>query len=164
MKRINSLFMLLVSLLIGLFLSACQPIVAPVDGDSPVPAIAAGEAENSATAPEALSVEDKIANAMSAAPPTISEEATITSLPEGYPGNWPDEPLELNLVELRPGTNGWTCIADNPTSPGNDPMCLNETYLEVLKSRHALVDSPSSGIGIGYMLQEGMAQPVARPT
>ena len=34
-------------------------------------------------------------------------------------------------------------------------MCLNETYREVLLARYNLVDSPSSGIGIGYMLQGG---------
>lgn len=149
MRRIYRLWLFVTSLSIGLVLSACQPIVAPIDG------------EGSAAAPEMVSAEDKIANAMSAGPPTVSDEATITRLPDDYPGNWPDEPFELNLVELRPGGNGWTCIANNPTSPGNDPMCLNETYLAALKARHALVDAPSSGIGIGYMLQEG--GPVGSP-
>ncbi|MEZ4681245.1 MAG: hypothetical protein R2932_44225 [Caldilineaceae bacterium] len=142
---------LMITISVGLT-AACQPIVAPVDGISAEPATVAENAESSIAMP----VKERIANAMSAGPAVIAEEATIADWPEGYPGNWPDEPFELNLVELRPGSNGWTCIADTPNSPGNDPMCLNETYLTVLKARHALVDSPSSGIGIGYMLQEGM--------
>ena len=104
---------------------------------------------------ESMSIGGKIANAMSAGPPAVADEATILDFPEGYPGSWPDEPVEGELVELRAGSNGWTCIVDRPETPGNDPMCLNETYLEVLKAQHALTDGPSSGIGIGYMLQEG---------
>ena len=142
MKRVNSMFCISACLLLGLFLSACQPIVAPVDSDPAQPAAVDG-------------VEDRIASAMSAGPPAVSQEATILDYPEGWPGNWPDEPAEA-LVELRPGTNGWTCLPNDITTPGNDPLCLNEVYLEVLKARFALVDSPSSGIGIGYMLQEGI--------
>ncbi len=98
--------------------------------------------------------EDKIANAMSAGPAAIAQEAAILDYPEEWPGKWPDEPAP-ELIEIRPGTNGWTCAVDIPDTPGNDPMCLNETYLEVLLARYNLVDSPSSGIGIGYMLQGG---------
>lgn len=161
MKRINPLLILSAALLVGLLLSACQPIVAPTGGDSAEPAVAANEAENSSAETARVSTEDKIANAMSAGPPAIAQEATILDYPAGYPWNWPDEPLAEELIELRPGSNGWTCIVDIPNTPGNDPMCLNETYLKVLKARHALVDSPSSGIGIGYMLQEG--SPVGSP-
>lgn len=39
--------------------------------------------------------------------------------------------------------------------------CVNETYREVIRARFSLVDSPSTGIGIGYMLQEG--GPVGSP-
>lgn len=104
--------------------------------------------------PEAAPSADRIANAMSAGPPAISQEATILDYPEGWPGKWPDEPAEA-LVELRAGSNGWTCIPDDPTSEGDDPVCVNDVYMQVLNARQALVDSPSEGIGIGYMLQEG---------
>jgi hypothetical protein len=87
----------------------------------------------------------------------IAQEATILEYPEGWPGNWPNEPGE-ELVELRSGSNGWTCIVDIPDTPGNDPMCLNEMMLGYLKARYALIDPPSSGIGIGYMLQGGGPQ------
>ncbi len=111
--------------------------------------------------PEAVSVdEDKIANAMSAGPAEISQEAAILDYPEGWPGNWPNEPAP-EYIEIRPGSNGWTCIVDNPTTPGNDPLCLNETQLGMVKARYALIDPPSTGIGVGYMLQGG--GPVGSP-
>lgn len=125
-----------------LLLSACQ--LTP-----PPPSVA------KAPSPAARSIEeDKIANAMSAGPSVIAQEATILDYPEGWPGKWPNKQAEP-LVQLRPGSNGWTCFPDAPNTPGNDPLCVNETYMEVIKARYALVDSPSSGIGIGYMLQEG---------
>ena len=91
---------------------------------------------------------------MSAGPAAIAQEATILDYPESWPGNWPDEPAP-ELIEIQAGANGWTCIVDIPDTPGNDPMCLNETYLEVLLSQRNLVDAPSTGVGFGYMLQGG---------
>ena len=35
-------------------------------------------------------------------------------------------------------------------------MCLNDTYLGALTARYDQIDPPSTGIGIGYMLQEGI--------
>ena len=103
--------------------------------------------------PEAVSVEeDKIANAMSAGPAVISAEAAIME--------WPDVP-GTEFVELRPGSNGWTCLTARKTTPGNDPMCLNETFLAMVQALDASTEAPSTGIGIGYMLQEG--GPVGTP-
>ena len=107
------------------------------------------------SAPDVGAIEVRIANAMSAGPAAVSQEATILDYPEGWPHNWPNEPAHA-LVQLRTGSNGWTCVPDAPNSPGNDPVCVNEVYMEVIKARYALVDSPSTGIGIGYMLQEGV--------
>ncbi len=98
--------------------------------------------------------EDKIANAMSAGPVPIAQDATILEYPAEWPGNWPDEPAP-ELIEIQAGTNGWTCIVDIPDTEGNDPMCLNDVYLESLLARYALIDAPATGIGFGYMLQGG---------
>ena len=43
------------------------------------------------TAADAVPAEDKIANAMSAGPAVIAEEAAILDYPQGWPGNWPDD-------------------------------------------------------------------------
>ena len=106
------------------------------------------------------SLEEKIVNAMSAGPAPIAQDAAILDYPADWPGNWPTGPAPA-LIELRAGTNGWTCLVDIPDTPGNDPMCLNETYLAVLQARYDLVDSPSSGVGFGYMLEGGA--PIGSP-
>jgi hypothetical protein len=112
------------------------------------------EAEVSDTLAPVRTVDEKMANAMSAAPEPIAVDATILDYPAEWPGNWPDE-IAPDLIEMRAGSNGWTCIVDRPDTPGNDPMCLNDVYLEVLMSQYNLVDAPSSGVGFGYMLQGG---------
>ena len=151
MKNVNSLFTLLLLLSLALLLSACRPLDLPVETD------AAGmdaPAATTADAPAPLSTDEQVANARSAGPAAIAEGARIMGYPEERPGNWPDE-VAPELIELLPGDNGWTCIADIPDTPGNDPMCLNDTYFEVLMAQRNLTDAPATGIGFGYMLQGG---------
>jgi len=95
-----------------------------------------------ATAQEA----DKIANAMSAGPAAITAEATIL--------DWPSDPAG-GLIVLREGTNGWTCLTDRPDTPANDPMCLDQVWVEwtnaLMLGEKPHVTSP----GLAYMLQGG---------
>src|SRR4051812_19642761 len=63
----------------------------------------------------------KIENAMSAGPTAVSANATILD-------NAFDEAGKF--VVLREGSNGWSCFPDFPASPGNDPQCLDETWLD----------------------------------
>jgi hypothetical protein len=71
----------------------------------------------------------KIANAMTAAPPAVSRNASVVEMNE-----------DGSMKELHKGTNGWTCVPDDPSTPGNDPMCLDPNAMEWL---HAyLVKSP----------------------
>jgi hypothetical protein len=140
--------------------SPAAPPPAPTTAPTTVPT-AAPPAETPKPIRVGSTLEDKIANAMSAGPAVIAQAAAILDYPEGWPGKWPNEPAKA-LVELRPGRNGWTCLPDDPNTPGNDPICVNEVYLAVLKARYALVDAPSSGIGISYMLQEG--EPIGSPS
>src|SRR4029453_15391532 len=55
----------------------------------------------------------KIANAMSAGPSSISAKATIL--------DWPAKEGDQPPV-LRAGTNGWTCLPDFPATQGTEPM------------------------------------------
>lgn len=90
----------------------------------------------------------KIANAMSAAPTSISAKATIMG--------WPAKEGQKPPV-LRQGTNGWVCYPDMPTTKGNDPMCLDESWqawMQAYMSHQALkLTKP----GIGYMIAPGGA-------
>ena len=85
----------------------------------------------------------KIANAMTAAPPSVSRTATIAEMSE-----------DGSMKVLRKGSNDWTCVPDDPSSPGNDPMCLDPNAMEWL---HAYVGKkpPPDKIGFIYMLQGG---------
>ncbi len=156
MRRVNVMCSLFALLSIALVLSACQPLIVSEDSTSSA-ADPAAEAEVTGVM---LTVEERIANAMSAGPAPIAQDATILDYPEEWPGNWPEEPAP-ELIEVRAGTNGWTCIVDIPDTPGNDPMCLNDVYLDVLLAQRSLTDVPPAGVGFGYMLQGG--GPVGSP-
>ncbi len=97
--------------------------------------------------------DERVKNALSGGPTSISEEARVMDWPDRV---FPEVP-GVELIELRSGTNGWTCIPDLLNTPGNDPMCLDDVYLASLMARVNEDESaaPTSGIGIGYMLQEG---------
>jgi hypothetical protein len=88
----------------------------------------------------ALAAEDKInkiTSATSAAPSSLSDEATVM--------DWDD-------TILRKGTNGWTCLPDRPDTPGNDPMCLDGQWLKWAEGFKNKTKPMYSQVGIGYML------------
>lgn len=89
---------------------------------------------------------EKIANALSAAPASISAHATILDFPS-KDGMAP--PV------LRPGTNGWSCFPDMPDTKGNDPMCIDEPWMKWLEAYLARKPVQISTLGIGYMLAPG---------
>ena len=96
----------------------------------------------------------KIQNAMSAAPPSISNHATILD----WPAREGDQP-----VLLRRGTNEWTCFPDDPSTPGNDPMCVDKIWLQWVEAWMAKKDFKPTLPGIGYMLQGGSTASNADP-
>ncbi len=94
----------------------------------------------------AMSDEEKIADAMSAGPASIAENATILE--------WPSEPGGEFRV-LREGTNGWWCIASSPAAVMaglQDPTCDDEVFLELdtayVEGREPNIEQ----MGIAYML------------
>lgn len=90
--------------------------------------------------------QEKIESAMSAAPKSIAENATIK--------DWPtEEGGEMTL--LRKGSNNYTCLPDMPDTPGNDPMCLDEPWLKWADAWMNKKDLVITKMGFGYMLQGG---------
>ena len=85
----------------------------------------------------------KIANAMTAAPAALSRNAAVVEMNE-----------DGSMKELRKGTNGWTCVPDDPSSPGNDPMCLDPNAMEWLNAYLGKTPPPNK-IGFIYMLKGG---------
>jgi hypothetical protein len=79
-----------------------------------------------------------IANALSAAPPSLASGATVV----GADGR-----------VLRKGTTEWVCMPDMPDQPFNSPMCLDAPWREVIDAWMHRRTPKVTGIGVGYMLQ-----------
>jgi hypothetical protein len=87
----------------------------------------------------------KIANAVTAAPSTISEKATIME--------WQND----KAVTLRAGTNGWTCMPTNPAKEGNEPMCVDEEWMLFINALRTKATPHVTRLGVGYMTAPGGA-------
>ena len=88
-----------------------------------------------------------IYDAMSAAPLRVSEDAAVM--------DWPSEASGGKFVTLREGTNGWTCMVDDPSTPTHDPMCVDENFMEFLNAIIGGREPEYTGIGMAYMLRGG---------
>jgi hypothetical protein len=88
--------------------------------------------------------EAKIANAMSAAPSSISDNATILD-------NVLDETGKF--VVLRKGSNGWYCSPDGLGTPGPDPWCYDQTWLDWVYAYVAGEEPNITVPGLAYKLQ-----------
>ena len=99
----------------------------------------------------------KIDNAMAAAPSAISENATILDNALADDGTF---------VVLREGSNGWFCFPDAPGTPGNDPSCNDQTWLDWTYSFYAGEEPSVTVMGLAYMLQGGSdpATPTLMPS
>ena len=85
-----------------------------------------------------------IASAMQAAPSKVSADATVVApQPDG------------TLRTVRPGTNGFTCMADSPTTPGPDPMCMDKSAMQWAGAWMGHKPPPTGNVGLMYMLAGG---------
>jgi hypothetical protein len=88
--------------------------------------------------------EGMIQSATAAAPEAVSKDAKVIAMND-----------KMEMRTLREGTNGWTCMPDNPMSPGTDPMCLDKNGVEWVMAWMAKKDPPKDKLGVGYMLMGG---------
>ncbi|MEO5774664.1 MAG: hypothetical protein ABIQ32_11180 [Sphingomicrobium sp.] len=99
-------------------------------------------------APNAAVTEDRAADpiqsAMAAAPESIGRDATIVQA--GADGS---------MKTLRAGNNGWTCMPDNPQTPGNDPMCMDANAMNWAAAWMGHKTPPANSVGLMYMLKGG---------
>jgi hypothetical protein len=84
-----------------------------------------------------------ITSAESAAPASVAKHATVVTM--GADGK---------MRTLRKGTNAFTCMPDNPDTPGPDPMCMDPAAMEWVHAylTHA---TPAAKVGFMYMLAGG---------
>lgn len=76
--------------------------------------------------------------AESAAPASLAKNATV---------------VDREGTVLRKGTNGWMCMPDDPNTPGKDPMCMNEPWIDFVDAVKNKRKPAYTHIGIAYMLQ-----------
>lgn len=85
-----------------------------------------------------------IESAMRAAPARVGAGATVVvSNPDG------------SMRTLRAGNNGFTCMPDNPTTPGPDPMCMDAAAMEWAGAWMGHKTPTPGRIGLMYMLSGG---------
>jgi hypothetical protein len=124
----------------GLLAAAGSLLLAGCNQSKPADNAAASKAE--AAAP--VDHNDPIASAMAAAPMTIAKDATIVQAA-----------ADGSMTQLRAGSNGWTCMPDNPKTPGHDPMCMDANALKWAEAWMGKKTPPADNVGLMYMLAGG---------
>lgn len=90
--------------------------------------------------------EEKIGNAMAAAPRAIATGAAVV--------DWPATSGATPTV-LRQGSNGWTCFPDWPVSPDVDPSCYDRMGMKFMEGYLSGTTPRLQTAGIAYMLAGG---------
>ena len=106
-------------------------------------AAGASAAEKAAAAKKAPSEKEIIASATSAAPAAVRKGATVVTMDD------------KGMHTVRKGTNAFTCMADNPATPGPDPMCADKNAMEWVDAWVAHKPPPTNKVGFMYMLAGG---------
>jgi hypothetical protein len=99
---------------------------------------------NQTKAATAADQSDPTASAQSAAPASISGDASIVQAS-----------ADGTMQELRKGSNGWTCMPDSPATPGPDPMCFDANAGKWVDAWVHHKPPPQGVVGVIYMLEGG---------
>lgn len=105
------------------------------------------KATEAAVKPDASSAAkstDPIESALAAAPASIGKDARIVAMK-----------ADGTMSVLREGANGWTCMGDNPATPGADPMCMDANAQKWAEAWIGHKPPPADNVGLMYMLAGG---------
>lgn len=121
------------------FLAACSlPVLAGCSkAKAPEEQASASNAASAAPA-------DPVTSAESAAPAAVGKAATIVMAN-----------ADGSMKTLRQGTNGFTCMPDNPATPGRDPMCMDGNAMKWAAAWMGHKPPPTEIPGVMYMLEGG---------
>jgi hypothetical protein len=92
----------------------------------------------------AAKANDPVASAESAAPASLAHNATIMVADASGA-----------MKSVRQGSNGWTCIPDDPNTPGIDPMCFDGNAGKWITAMLGHKPPPDGTPGVMYMLEGG---------
>lgn len=104
----------------------------------------AADNESATNTASSVASSDPIESAMAAAPPSIAGDATIVQAA-----------ADGSMKTLREGNNGWTCMPNNPATPGHDPMCMDANAMKWAQAWMTHKDPPANNVGLMYMLAGG---------
>lgn len=107
----------------------------------PLTALAAEAAKKEAPK---MSDAQLIASALAAAPAGIAKGAKVVAMDD-----------KGGMRTLREGSNGFTCMPDEPSTPGPDPMCVDKASMEFLHALMTRAAPPAGHVGMMYMLKGG---------
>jgi hypothetical protein len=98
---------------------------------------------------QSSNLKSEIARALSAAPTSVSAGATVDIAD-----------AKGHMTELRHGSNGWTCVIDDPAAVQHDPIqhhpaCFDKHGLEWMEAFAAGGVPNSDRAGYAYMLEGG---------
>ncbi|HEX5005918.1 MAG TPA: hypothetical protein VFV70_02330 [Hyphomonadaceae bacterium] len=122
--------------------AGCSENAAPTD--KPAEAAAPAAPAEPAVAAPPTGDEAKIQSALSAAPEGIAKDAMVM-----------DIAADGTMKELRAGSNGFTCLPDNPGTPGPDPMCADANGMAWMDAYMKKQTPPAGKVGLMYMLAGG---------
>lgn len=89
--------------------------------------------------------EEQIKLAQSAAPPSISNDATIMVIGE-----------DGKMVEAKKGTNGFTCLPDIDGQEVPDPICADQAAMQWANDLMSGTPKPTNTVpGVAYMAKGG---------
>jgi len=92
----------------------------------------------------AASDQQLIDSALRAAPRAVAAHAAVAAAqPDG------------SMRTLRKGSNGFTCLPDEPDTPGPDPMCMDASALAWANAWMGHKAPPTGKVGLMYMLAGG---------
>lgn len=101
---------------------------------SPAAAVAAMAPADAAT----------VRSALAALPAGLRNGATVVAM-DGKGG----------MRTLKQGSNGFTCMPDDPNTPGADPMCADKASMDFLHALMGKTAPPKGKVGLMYMLAGG---------
>lgn len=101
-------------------------------------------AEHPHAAAPAMSDEQLIASASSAAPAALAKGVTVVVMGD-----------DMKMRTVRKGSNNFTCMPDNPQTPGPDPMCADSNAMAWIDAWVNHKQPPSGKPGFMYMLAGG---------
>ena len=112
-----------------------------------------GERAKPAPAPSTVSIPPSaptgdaavISSALDAAPPAIGMDAAVAVMN-----------ADGSMRVVRRGSNGFTCVPDDPSTPGPDPMCADANAMAWLMALEAHQAPPKGKTSLIYMLKGGV--------